>query len=92
MSAVKAVRAVVRGRVQGVGFRFAAHHHAVRLGVTGWVRNLPTGEVAALIQGSDAAVDAMVEWLGTGPRAARVTGVSIDVAEPDPAHRSFDIL
>jgi acylphosphatase len=69
------VRAVVRGRVQGVGFRASAAHEARRLGVDGWVRNLPDGSVELEARGTPAAVDALVSWLGQGPRGARVTGV-----------------
>lgn len=87
-----AARVVVWGRVQGVGFRYSAYYQAVRLGVTGWVRNLPGGEVAALVQGDSARVEAMIEWLRSGPRAARVTGTSIEPVEPDPDLTTFDIL
>jgi len=65
----------VRGRVQGVGFRASAAHEARRLGVDGWVRNLPDGNVEVEARGAPAAVDALVIWLGQGPRGARVTGV-----------------
>ncbi len=66
----------ITGRVQGVSFRFWAREEAVRLGLGGWVRNLPDGRVEALIQGERAAVDRMLSWLLQGPPAARVAGVS----------------
>jgi acylphosphatase len=69
------VRAVVRGRVQGVGFRASAAHEARRLGVGGWVRNRPDGSVELEARGAPAAVDALCTWLAQGPRGARVTGV-----------------
>jgi acylphosphatase len=69
------VRAVVRGRVQGVGFRASAADEARRLGVEGWIRNLPDGSVELEARGAPAAVEALVSWLSHGPRGARVTGV-----------------
>jgi acylphosphatase len=63
--------------VQGVGFRASAAHEARRLGVAGWVRNLPDGRVELEARGAPAAVDALCAWLAQGPRGARVTGVDI---------------
>lgn len=71
------VRAIVEGRVQGVGFRWSAVDAARRLGVTGWVRNLPDSRVEAVVEGPADAVDRMVEWLRVGPTGARVTGVRL---------------
>ena len=66
---------MARGRVQGVGFRASAAHEARRLGVGGWVRNLPDGCVELEARGAPAAVDTLVAWLAQGPRGARVTAV-----------------
>ena len=63
----------VSGRVQGVGYRDALRWEAERRGVTGWVRNRADGSVEALLQGPDAAVEALLEWARRGPPAARVT-------------------
>jgi acylphosphatase len=91
MSDVKAVRAVVRGRVQGVGFRFATVEEARRRGVTGWVRNLPAGRVEVLAQGPESAVESLVTWLAEGPRLALVVGVELASAEPDADLVSFQV-
>jgi acylphosphatase len=74
--------AVVHGEVQGVGFRYSARQKASELGLAGFVRNRADGSVEAEIEGPDAAVAAMLEWLGAGPAWARVTAVDIDELSP----------
>lgn len=76
-------RVVVRGRVQGVGFRWSAAQAADELGVSGWVANRDDGTVEAVVEGADPAVEAMVAWLRTGSRASRVTGVEVQVEQPE---------
>ena len=66
----------IAGRVQGVGYRYALQAEAVRLGITGWVRNRADGSVEALAQGPQQALDALITWAGRGPPAARVTEVT----------------
>ena len=74
---VKALVLEIHGRVQGVGFRFSLADTALQLGVTGWVRNRRDGQVEALVQGEDAAVDALLAWAQRGPPAARVARVAV---------------
>lgn len=74
-------RALVSGKVQGVGFRWATRAEARRLGLAGWVRNLVDGRVEAQFEGSPAAVSTLEQWLASGPPAARVEGLSIEVVE-----------
>lgn len=75
MSAQPAVRYLVRGRVQGVGFRWFAMREATRLRLRGYVRNLPDGTVEVCAQGMPAALDALAAALANGPPAGHVTGV-----------------
>jgi acylphosphatase len=75
---MKCRRAVLRGRVQGVGFRFFAERAARELGVRGWVRNLPDGSVETLAEGEEEAVSRYMERLRQGPRGARVEGVAVE--------------
>lgn len=82
-----ALRVVVDGRVQGVGFRWATRDEAVRRGVAGWVRNLPDGRVETWIEGDPDAVAGMAEWLTTGPLGARVTDVETYEVTPSGAER-----
>lgn len=71
----KCERFRVSGRVQGVGFRYAALDEARWLGLRGWVRNLPDGRVEVLAQGEAALLDQLYAWLQQGPPAAQVTRV-----------------
>ncbi|MFO7844951.1 MAG: acylphosphatase [Balneolaceae bacterium] len=66
------------GRVQGVGFRHFTRVNAKELGVLGWVRNLPDGDVEAVLQGDRSSVDTLIERLKEGPRMARVDNLSVD--------------
>jgi len=75
---------VVRGRVQGVGYRYAAVDAAERLRITGWVRNCRDGTVEALLQGSEDDVAAMIAWCRRGPRAAQVIDVAVSEGSPEP--------
>ena len=86
-----AVTGCIRGRVQGVAFRYSMQQMAEQLGVAGWVRNLPDRSVAFHGEGPDESVDALLYWSQTGPRLARVDSVDV---EPCEVHRfeSFDIL
>ncbi len=75
---------VIRGRVQGVGYRYAAVDAAQRHQVAGWVRNCNDGSVEALVQGDAESVAMMIEWCRRGPPAARVTGVDVAEATLEP--------
>lgn len=67
----------VRGDVQGVGFRQATVRQANKLGIDGWVRNLPDGSVEVMLCGEEPALEAMTAWLQAGPAAARVDAVEL---------------
>jgi len=74
-------RLVVRGRVQGVGFRYATVRAAQRFGVTGWVRNRSDGSVEAVVHGTVESVEAIVAWARRGPDAAIVENLEVMEAE-----------
>ncbi|GIX28539.1 MAG: hypothetical protein KatS3mg123_2420 [Burkholderiales bacterium] len=80
---------VIRGRVQGVGFRYSMVRKARELGVTGWVRNLRSGDVEAMVEGSPEAVEAMIAWARRGPPGAHVAAV--DIREGEGSYADFDI-
>lgn len=83
--------AIVRGRVQMVMFRDFTSRTARRLGLSGFVRNLPDGSVEVVAQGEQAAVERLVTKLGRGPLLARVTGVDSAWREATEAFRGFEI-
>ncbi len=82
-------RLLIAGRVQGVGFREGLVGVALDAGVAGWVRNTRDGAVEALLQGDDAAVEAVIAWCRRGPPAARVGAVDVSIAAVDSGLRSF---
>ncbi|OHV86971.1 acylphosphatase [Mesorhizobium sp. ORS 3428] len=88
----RAVRARISGTVQGVSYRLWTRGEAIRLGVTGWVRNEGDGSVTALVAGTDAAVDAMIDRLWQGPRGALVSAVDVEEVAHDQAPADFSIV
>jgi acylphosphatase len=82
---MSAVRAVVHGRVQGVGFRWAVRDAARSAGAKGWVRNREDGTVEAHVEGDDEAVDSVLSFLGTGPQGAQVERVEREDAAAEDA-------
>jgi acylphosphatase len=91
MTHVRRVHLIIRGRVQGVNFRWYAHYRAQPLGLAGWIRNCPDGSVEAVVQGSPDAVSQFVAWAHRGPSHAEVERVDVRDEEPDPAMRNFAI-
>ncbi len=83
---------VIRGRVQGVGYRWATCERARALGLAGWVRNRRDGSVEALAHGPHAAVEALVEWAQRGPPAAHVTAIERRPGDATYAHTPFEQL
>lgn len=73
------IRAHVRvsGRVQGVFFRSETRDKAVKLGITGWVRNLSDGRVEAVFEGEEERVKEIIEFCKRGPPGAKVTSVEV---------------
>lgn len=85
-----AVRAVVHGDVQGVGFRHATVQRARELSLKGWVRNGDDGSVALHAEGDAAAVARLLEFVRSGPRFARVTNVDVQSVAVE-GHEQFAV-
>jgi acylphosphatase len=82
MSAMTIRRVVVRGRVQGVGYRAWTEDTAILNGLDGWVRNRRDGTVEAVFAGPKEAVEGMIEACRRGPEASRVDAVDVNEAGP----------
>jgi acylphosphatase len=83
-------RVVVHGRVQGVFFRDSVRERARAHGVAGWVRNTPEGTVEIHAEGDPDAVEHLLRFARTGPRAAEVDRVEVSDV-PVEGHRGFDV-
>ncbi|PYO90143.1 MAG: acylphosphatase [Gemmatimonadetes bacterium] len=85
-------RWVIRGRVQGVGFRWFVMREAERLKLGGYVQNLPDGSVEVVSEGPETALEALEAHLKRGPSHARVDDVArLQVPLELDVPRSFDI-
>ncbi len=74
---------LVKGIVQGVGYRYSTKFNADRLGVSGWVRNLDNGDVEAVFEGGKDSVCSIIDWCKKGPSMSRVDRVAVDYEEPE---------
>jgi len=84
------LRALVRGRVQGVGFRDFVYTRARILGLTGYVRNLPDGRsVEVMAEGPRSDLEQLLEYLRDGPRMARVDAIDVQWGEASGTYSRF---
>jgi acylphosphatase len=81
-------RLKIHGKVQGVFYRATAKKIADRIGLTGWVKNLKTGEVEAVICGSEEQIESFIYWAREGPERAEVSHIDIK-HEPEEIFSSF---
>ncbi len=85
------LEATVQGRVQGVGFRYFVYEHAGRLGLTGFVRNQPSGEVEVVAEGPRRALEQLATHLQRGPAGAFVSGVQVDYLDATGGYARFEV-
>jgi acylphosphatase len=81
---------IISGKVQGVGYRYYTAQQAKKLGITGWVKNLPDGRVEAIFEGTQQTITEMINWCRQGPSAAQVTDITINHEKPQ-GHKKFEI-
>ena len=82
---------IVSGRVQGVGFRWFVSRQAKLRGLTGWVKNLPTGQVEVLAEGERGLIETLIADLKVGNRASHVTDIRLEWQPFSGRYREFDI-
>ena len=85
------LHAVVRGRVQGVGFRFTTQYEGQKLGLGGWVRNCPDGSVEVEAEGPADAVETFLSFLHRGPLGAHVSAVEERWLPPQGGALTFEV-
>ncbi len=89
---MKQCRILIFGFVQGVGFRHFVRSKAHKLGLTGWVKNLPDGSVEAVFQGDKSSIEQIIEQCKKGPFLSEVEGVDVQWEQPQQELNAFDIL
>jgi acylphosphatase len=82
---------IIKGIVQGVNFRYYTQQEARKYDVTGWVRNLADGSVAAIFEGEEEDVEAMIQWCRHGPPSADVTQLVVQPEEYRGEFQSFSV-
>ncbi len=80
---MKCIHLIVSGRVQGVFFRENTRRKAVELGLNGYTKNLPDGNVEIVAEGDEDKIEELIEYIKSGPGVARVSGVKIKHKEPE---------
>lgn len=86
------IRILVFGDVQGVFFRANAQSEAGRLGLKGWVRNLPDGSVEVVAEGEKEKLETMLQWCSRGPAGASVSRIEHEWTEATGQFRDFRVL
>lgn len=86
------VHYILKGRVQGIGFRRFVMHHAVRLNLNGYVTNLDSGEVECVAQGSVESLTELEMALRQGPRGAEVQSISCTDLSDERKYKQFRIV
>ncbi|MDZ7756413.1 acylphosphatase [Rhodohalobacter sp.] len=82
----------ITGRVQGVGFRHFTRKNADKLGIKGWVKNLPDGRVEAVFQGTESEVKELIERCKDGPVSSYVKDIDVTDVDESKDHNSFEVI
>lgn len=80
---MRIVHLIIKGQVQGVGYRYFLETEADRRGLEGWVRNRRDGSVEAVVKGHERAIDALIAACRKGPPASKVSSVEVSEADSE---------
>ena len=83
---------IIKGKVQGVGFRYWLYKEAMQRNIDGWVRNKISGEVEALLIGNDVQVNSIIKLCKKGPSSSEVTRVNVKDYEEECLSKTFEIV
>ena len=89
---MKAFKATVSGKVQGVWFRDSTRQEAIKLKVTGWVKNIPGGTVYLEAEGEENNLKSLERWLHTGSPHSRVDRVDLQWIVPTKTYSTFNVI
>lgn len=88
---MKQLHAIVKGLVQGVFYRSSTKSEAMKLGLKGYVKNLPSGDVEVLAQGDEQKLKELLQWLYQGPSSAQVENVEYQIEDSQENWDTFSI-
>lgn len=88
---MKSLKIIVKGMVQGVGFRYFCYEKANELGIKGYAKNLYNGDVEILAEGEEAMLNEFIKAVNIGPKFSEVNSLKIDEIKNDSRYNSFRI-
>ena len=89
---MKAFKATVSGKVQGVWFRDSTRQEAIKLKLKGWVKNIPSGKVYLEAEGEENNLKSLERWLHTGSPHSRVDRVDLQWIVPTKTYSTFKVI
>jgi len=82
---------IISGTVQGVGFRYHSQQQALKLGITGWVKNLASGQVEITAEADTDTLGEFKQWLEIGPAYAQVIDIRVETSSATAEFSTFSI-
>jgi len=84
-------RIIVKGFVQGVGFRYFVQRHAAKLGLNGFVQNMYNGDVEIHVEGNRSLLEELIQEVKVGPGSSQVTDIRVEWKSPSQQFKGFEI-